>query len=74
MLKEVAAKEDVAEAHKRILTGIEQREVKGILEPNLSQEQVHELEVKLGGGLIEEVIEAAYREYELVDTMVENKV
>lgn len=43
-------------------------------EPPLTRDQVGALEEKLGSGLIEEVIEVARREHDLVDIMLENKV
>jgi NADH dehydrogenase (ubiquinone) 1 alpha subcomplex subunit 5 len=36
--------------------------------------RVEDLEQRLGGGLIEEVIQVAEGENQLVDTMIENKV
>ncbi|KAH6856767.1 ETC complex I subunit conserved region-domain-containing protein [Chaetomium sp. MPI-CAGE-AT-0009] len=43
-------------------------------EPQLTADQVSELETKIGAGLIEEVIQVAEGELKLVDTMVESKV
>ncbi|MCJ1313130.1 hypothetical protein MMC25_006807 [Agyrium rufum] len=43
-------------------------------EPSLEAAQIGEIENKIGGGLIEEVIEVAERESELVDIMREAKV
>ena len=43
-------------------------------EPNLSVEQVQEIESQIGGGLIEEIIMVAYGELQLVEVMKENKV
>ncbi|KAL2260615.1 hypothetical protein VTK26DRAFT_5318 [Humicola hyalothermophila] len=43
-------------------------------EPQLTAEQVAELENKIGAGLIEEVIEVAEGELKLVDTMLKAKV
>jgi len=45
-----------------------------IQEPNISQEQVRDIEEKIGGGLIEEMIHIAYNELQLIQTMKENKV
>lgn len=42
-------------------------------EPQLTVEQVEEIETKIGCGLIEEVIEVARGELKLVDTMLESK-
>jgi len=36
--------------------------------------RIHELEQKIGAGLIEEVIQVAEGENKLVDIMIENKV
>ena len=36
--------------------------------------RVQEIEEKIGGGLLEEVIQVAEGERRLVDTMIENKV
>lgn len=44
------------------------------LEPQLTEEQVSELEEKLGGGLIEEVIDQGWAELKLVGDMEEAKV
>ncbi|KAF2163935.1 hypothetical protein M409DRAFT_25712 [Zasmidium cellare ATCC 36951] len=43
-------------------------------EPSLTAEQVNEIESKIGAGLMEEVIQVAEGESELVDTMLQNKV
>lgn len=43
-------------------------------EPALTAEQVGDIEGKIGAGLIEEVIQVAEGERELVDTLLENKV
>lgn len=43
-------------------------------EPPLSVEQINEIESKIGAGLIEEVIQVAEGESNLVDTMLQNKV
>ena len=43
-------------------------------EPALTAVQIGELEQKLGAGLIEEVIQVAEGENQLVDTLAENKV
>ncbi|KAI9718663.1 MAG: hypothetical protein M1828_006598 [Chrysothrix sp. TS-e1954] len=43
-------------------------------EPQLSSEQINDLEGKLNSGLIEEVVVVAERELALVDTMRENEV
>lgn len=43
-------------------------------EPQLTAEQVEEIEAKIASGLIEEVIEVAQSEMHLVDLMVKNKV
>ncbi|KAH8889802.1 hypothetical protein GQ53DRAFT_842685 [Thozetella sp. PMI_491] len=43
-------------------------------EPQLTAEQIEQLENKIGAGLIEEVIQVAEGELRLVDTMVEAKV
>ncbi|KAJ9635800.1 hypothetical protein H2201_000206 [Coniosporium apollinis] len=43
-------------------------------EPPLTIEQVNDLENRIGAGLIEEVIQVAEGEYQLVDKMVESKV
>ncbi|KAK0629757.1 hypothetical protein B0T17DRAFT_506282 [Bombardia bombarda] len=43
-------------------------------EPQLSAEQIEELETKIGAGLIEEVVEVAEGELKLVDTMLQAKV
>ncbi|KAK4246391.1 ETC complex I subunit conserved region-domain-containing protein [Corynascus novoguineensis] len=43
-------------------------------EPQLTADQVEELETKIGAGLIEEVIQVAEGELKLVDTMIEHKV
>ncbi|KAL2021932.1 hypothetical protein VTK56DRAFT_6351 [Thermocarpiscus australiensis] len=43
-------------------------------EPQLTAEQISELENKIGAGLIEEVIQVAEGELKLVDTMVQAKV
>ncbi|KAL2159817.1 hypothetical protein VTH06DRAFT_1950 [Thermothelomyces fergusii] len=43
-------------------------------EPQLTADQIEELENKLGAGLIEEVIQVAEGELKLVDTMIEHKV
>ncbi|KAK2613555.1 hypothetical protein N8I77_000462 [Diaporthe amygdali] len=42
-------------------------------EPKLTINQIEELENKIGAGLIEEVIQVAEGEHQLVDTMVESK-
>jgi len=49
-------------------------QARDIQEPNLSQEQVREIEEQIGGGLIEEMIHIAYNELELIKTMKENSV
>ncbi|KAL2153098.1 hypothetical protein VTH82DRAFT_4253 [Thermothelomyces myriococcoides] len=43
-------------------------------EPQLTADQVEELENKIGAGLIEEVIQVAEGELKLVDTMIEHRV
>lgn len=43
-------------------------------EPQLTADQVSELETKIGAGLIEEVIQVAEGEHLLVDTMLQSKV
>ncbi|KAK7542149.1 ETC complex I subunit conserved region-domain-containing protein [Phyllosticta citribraziliensis] len=43
-------------------------------EPSLTHEQVSDIENKIGAGLIEEVIQVAAGELELVDVMTENEV
>ncbi|KAI1079086.1 ETC complex I subunit conserved region-domain-containing protein [Whalleya microplaca] len=43
-------------------------------EPQLTADQVEEIEAKIGGGLIEEVVRVAENELKLVDIMHENKV
>ncbi|KAL2170330.1 hypothetical protein VTG60DRAFT_5009 [Thermothelomyces hinnuleus] len=43
-------------------------------EPQLTADQIEELENKIGAGLIEEVIQVAEGELKLVDTMIEHKV
>ncbi|CAN8102271.1 unnamed protein product [Discula destructiva] len=43
-------------------------------EPQLTIEQIEELENKIGAGLIEEVIQVAEGELKLVDTMIQGKV
>lgn len=43
-------------------------------EPALTRDQIGVIEEKIGAGLIEEVIEVAQREHDLVDIMLENKV
>jgi len=43
-------------------------------EPALTAEQINELEGKIGAGLIEEVIQVAEGEMQLVDTLAENQV
>ncbi|CAH0050026.1 unnamed protein product [Clonostachys solani] len=43
-------------------------------EPQLTADQVHELEQKIGAGLIEEIIEVAEGELQLIDTMEKSKV
>ncbi|KAK7928131.1 NADH-ubiquinone oxidoreductase 29.9 kDa subunit [Apiospora marii] len=50
------------------------KKVKWEAEPQLTADQVEEIETKIGAGLIEEVIEVAQAELKLVDTMVEAKV
>ncbi|KAE9972410.1 hypothetical protein BLS_004038 [Venturia inaequalis] len=42
-------------------------------EPLLSRDQIEDIENKIGGGLIEEVIQVAQGELKLVDTMIESK-
>jgi len=49
-------------------------EVEEIREPNLSPEQIHGIETKIGGGLLEEIIDVAYNELKLVEVMQESKV
>ncbi|KAG8630041.1 hypothetical protein KVT40_001660 [Elsinoe batatas] len=54
---------------------ISRGEVEGIeAEPPLSAEQINELESKIGAGLIEEVIQVAEGESQLVDTMIQSRV
>jgi len=43
-------------------------------EPLLTKDQIEDIENKIGGGLIEEVIQVAQGELKLVDTMIESKV
>ncbi|KAK4238087.1 ETC complex I subunit conserved region-domain-containing protein [Achaetomium macrosporum] len=43
-------------------------------EPQLTADQISELETKIGAGLIEEVIQVAEGELKLVDTMIQAKV
>ncbi|KAI2780797.1 ETC complex I subunit conserved region-domain-containing protein [Daldinia loculata] len=43
-------------------------------EPQLTADQIEEIESKIGGGLIEEVLRVAENELKLVDIMQENKV
>ncbi|KAI0117285.1 ETC complex I subunit conserved region-domain-containing protein [Daldinia grandis] len=43
-------------------------------EPQLTADQIEEIESKIGGGLIEEVVRVAENELRLVDIMQENKV
>ncbi|KAI1409150.1 ETC complex I subunit conserved region-domain-containing protein [Hypoxylon sp. FL1857] len=43
-------------------------------EPQLTADQIEEVESKIGGGLIEEVVQVAENELKLVDIMYENKV
>jgi len=43
-------------------------------EPQLTADQISELETKIGAGLIEEVIQVAENELKLVDTMAQAKV
>ncbi|WYZ45451.1 hypothetical protein EsH8_VIII_000767 [Colletotrichum jinshuiense] len=43
-------------------------------EPQLTSDQISELETKIGAGLIEEVIQVAESELKLVDTMLQAKV
>ncbi|KAJ6262438.1 hypothetical protein Dda_3246 [Drechslerella dactyloides] len=48
-------------------------EFEGMLEPDISAEQVETIETQLGTGLIEEVIVQAFEEYKLVDEMAKSK-
>ncbi|KAI2622233.1 ETC complex I subunit conserved region-domain-containing protein [Hypomontagnella submonticulosa] len=43
-------------------------------EPQLTADQIEEIETKIGAGLIEEVVQCAQNELRLVDIMYENKV
>lgn len=43
------------------------------LEPEISAEQVGEVEVKIGEGLLEEVVEQAWAESRCVEVMLEDK-
>ncbi|KAF2219636.1 putative NADH-ubiquinone oxidoreductase 299 kDa subunit [Elsinoe ampelina] len=54
---------------------ISRGEVEGVeAEPALTAEQINELESKIGAGLIEEVIQVAEGESQLVDTMIQSRV
>ncbi|KAK0735913.1 ETC complex I subunit conserved region-domain-containing protein [Apiosordaria backusii] len=53
---------------------MEQKQIDWEPEPQLTAEQISELENKIGAGLIEEVIQVAEGELKLVDTMIESKV
>ncbi|MCJ1244941.1 hypothetical protein MMC30_002142 [Trapelia coarctata] len=54
--------------------GSETKTVEWVPEPKLEAGQIEEMETKIAGGLIEEVIQVAEGELKLVDMMVENKV
>ncbi|KAM7195635.1 putative nadh-ubiquinone oxidoreductase [Naviculisporaceae sp. PSN 640] len=51
-----------------------EKEVQWVPEPQLTADQISELEHKIGAGLIEEVIQVAEGELKLVDTMLQAKV
>ncbi|KAK4181910.1 putative NADH-ubiquinone oxidoreductase 29.9 kDa subunit mitochondrial precursor [Triangularia setosa] len=53
---------------------LEQKEVEWEPEPQLTAEQISELENRIGAGLIEEIIQVAEGELKLTDTMIESKV
>ncbi|KAH8912201.1 hypothetical protein BR93DRAFT_922151 [Coniochaeta sp. PMI_546] len=53
---------------------LDSRQVKWEPEPQLTADQISELEHKIGAGLIEEVVQVAEGELKLVDTMVKAKV
>jgi len=52
---------------------VEEAGTKIVLEPQLSAEQVVELEEKIGEGLLEEVVEQGWLELECVKTLAEDK-
>ncbi|KAK5653865.1 hypothetical protein OQA88_7789 [Cercophora sp. LCS_1] len=79
MLKETAEiRESLERALKENITGEKLAEpvTPGALEPEpqLTVEQISEIETKIGAGLIEEVVQVAEGELRLVDTMVQAKV
>ncbi|KAK4193579.1 ETC complex I subunit conserved region-domain-containing protein [Podospora australis] len=68
--EERAEQNEILELEKEM----QQPQVELEAEPQLTAEQIQELETKIGAGLIEEVIEVAEGELKLVDTMVQAKV
>ncbi|KAK4231266.1 ETC complex I subunit conserved region-domain-containing protein [Podospora fimiseda] len=59
---------------KLLFVKADEHQVKWESEPQLTADQIEELEVKIGAGLIEEVIQVAEGELKLVDTMIKAKV
>ncbi|KOS21520.1 NADH-ubiquinone oxidoreductase 29.9 kDa subunit [Escovopsis weberi] len=66
--------DDNAELDNILTPGEEHEEIEWQDEPQLTAEQVQELEGQIGAGLIEEVIQVAEGELQLVETMIEGKV
>ncbi|KAI1381805.1 ETC complex I subunit conserved region-domain-containing protein [Hypoxylon crocopeplum] len=54
--------------------GLPDKQIKLEDEPQLTADQIEEIENKIGGGLIEEVVQRAENELRLVDIMYESKV
>ncbi|KAH6631641.1 ETC complex I subunit conserved region-domain-containing protein [Chaetomium tenue] len=70
----IEEKEDLRHIFERRDIADVQQQVEWEPEPQLTADQISELETKIGAGLIEEVIQVAEGELKLVDTMVESKV
>ena len=66
--------EEVERVDKAAAEGIIPNEDDLEVEPPLDAEQINDIEVKIGAGLIEEVVQVAEGELSLVDEMLESKV
>ncbi|KAK3988549.1 ETC complex I subunit conserved region-domain-containing protein [Cladorrhinum sp. PSN332] len=58
---------------KNLFKKADEHQVEWTPEPQLTADQIEELEVKIGAGLIEEVIQVAEGELKLVDTIIQAK-
>ena len=66
--------EEVEMVDKAAVEGVIPNEDDLEVEPPLDADQINDIEVKIGAGLIEEVVQVAEGELSLVDEMLESKV